>query len=56
MNATYAKNEKVVTRLSNDDGIVVDREDDARHGWAYQVQFADGSKKWFRSTDLYAAK
>ena len=55
MNATYAKNEKVVTRLSNDVGIVVDREDDCRTGWAYLVRFADGSAKWFRSTDLYAA-
>ena len=48
----FKKGDKVETRVGGQVGTIVDRENEAVRGWAFQVRFADGVTKWLRSTDL----
>ena len=49
---SYSKNEKVTARLNEEVGTIVDHEDNVRFGWLYQVSFADGTSKWFKSCEI----
>lgn len=49
---SYRKNEMVVTRLNLESGIIIDCENDVRFGWLYQIQFANGAKRWFKSCEI----
>ena len=53
---SYSKNEKVQMRIGRECGIVVDSENDVRFGWIYQIKFADGSTKWFKSGEIQKAE
>lgn len=47
----FKTGDKVETRLSGEQGLIIDREIEI-YGVSLLVRFNNGSKKWLRSTDL----